>query len=141
MVEYTDPDQDKTNPPPEYIHQRFDETTDEGEGAFKVEEYEATREDDLIDRLDLGLYDSKAAVNRPDPALEESREEPFFDTLFRESILYPDEFERRHPEKYEDETYHDQEEVVKNYYGPMLLGWENLEPGDVEPGNPELPEE
>lgn len=114
MRRFTDPDQDKTNPEPRYIHQQFD---DEGE-EYAAEFYEVI-DDETADRADEQLYDPRLGVNTLENDVEESRERPFFDTLYRDQLmdnaLYPDEYERLHGEKEADLS--EQEFDIEGYYG------------------------
>lgn len=150
MAFYSDPDQDKTNPEPRYIHQKFD---DEAEN-YGIEPYDAfaitedVTDDESYDRARAGLYNPGIGANTFEDILEDSREEPFFDNLDRPiSGYYPDEFERLQAEEEEendDPSLSSQEFDVENYFGTSFdpEGQEG-DPVETRPADegPELPTE
>lgn len=99
MPRYTDPDQDKTNPQPQYIHQRFDDEAEEtARDEYTIEAYDWADEE-YYDRVENELASPTTGVNLLENDLEESREEPFFESLNRYDGTYPDEYEVLHEDE------------------------------------------
>lgn len=136
MPRYTDPDQDKTNPRPSAIHQRFDDEAEERE-VYQIEQYDVM-DDETVDRARFGLYDPIFGINTLEPALEEDREESFFTTLGRtlgsSGSLYPDEYERQHAGAEEDEDLNQQQVNVEGYFTPAYDPYgDESEPKETRP--------
>jgi len=72
MPYHSDPDYDKTNPPPALIHQQFDDEGEEQAHDYTLEDYELM-DDDIVERADLGLYDPSLGLNVVDDSIEATR--------------------------------------------------------------------